>query len=160
MRLISLKDLEKKRNSQMDWFKENNPSSLPDPLFDEEGVFSNGNWNCGEATYIRQYINDLDYNASNVKEYEMKSQNGHELFGEVIVVMSYFEDMTYVQITTRDNVETDDLDWYDNTIINQYFIQIYKSRGAIERFLHNGNPITRIEYLMLLNKIKATGYKF
>lgn len=160
MKLLTLKDLEKSKNSQMDWFVTNNPNSLPSSLFDEDGVFSNRNWNCGEAIYIRQYINDLDYNVSNVKEYEMQLPDGQEMFGEVIVAMSYFEDMTYVQITTRDNVETDNRDWYDNTIINQYFIQIYKSRGGIERIVHNGKPITRNEYLMLLNKIKATGYKF
>lgn len=159
MKVITFKDLELKSQYQMKWFKENNPESLPKSLFNNEGIFNDENWNCGEATYIRKYINDLEYNASNVKEYAF-IENGYEMYGEVITVLSYFEDMTYVQITTRDNVEDDDPNWYEKTIINQYFIQIYKSRGAIERLMHNGNPITRKEYLMLLNKIKATGYNF
>lgn len=159
MKYITIEALEERRLEQLEYFKENNKGgSQPRNLFDVNGVFNYKNWNCGEATFIRHFVNKLEWNERVTREFDViYKENDFCISGVILISKQYYEDTTYVQITvdgctyryTEDDNCTD--------FIDQYLIKIYKSRGAIEDFRRNGQPIKRGEYLSLLNILQGSG---
>ncbi len=121
------------------------------------GCFNPENWNGGDGI-IRQYCYDIEYSANRWEAFEVDWYvEDHLHSGDVIVQYAHFEDYNYVTVIVRgyDN-DNRDSDWY----IDQYLIQYYKSRGKTEKVLYNGNPIREDQYIVLLNMIETTGYKF
>ena len=130
----------------------------PKDMFDKNDVFNYNNWNCGQAQFIRHFVNSLEFSVSYVREFDVDyKQFDFCISGAVIVILQYYEDFTYVQIT----VDGDIFRYSDNenevTFVDQYLIKIYKSRGAIEDFRKNGQPIKRNEYVELLNILQESG---
>lgn len=158
MKYITMESLDERRDSQMEYFKKSNPSCLPKDMFDENDEFSYNNWNCGQGQFIRHFINDLEYGVSNIKEFDVEYRNFDLcVSGAVIATKHYYEDFTYVQITVDAYMCKYSDDDYNEEFIDQYLIKIYKSRGAIEDFRKNGQPIKRGEYVALLNILQESG---
>lgn len=163
MKLLTLDDLDWLREKKNNYFKKKQPnSSQPIPLF-ENSIFNSSNWNCGEATPIRNFIYDLEYKDAKSWQYEFEvdyPEFNTYIDGDLFINLHYANDYTYVQLLVDGAINkelNDGLDVKSDYFTNQYFIKIYKRRGGIESFVLNGNPIKRNEYLSLLHILQSVG---
>lgn len=126
----------------------------------KNGVFNPENWNGGDAI-IRNWTDWLRYSVDRkiVDEVTIEYQ-GVEYHIDFIADYTYNEDMNYVTIALDGSIENLKTGHFDNDWYAIVYIKWYKSRGATDLISWNGRPMTEDEYLLLLNIIEKTGYKF
>lgn len=118
------------------------------------GVFTGENWNGGDGIF-RQFF--YDYYKKEAYEVDC-TLNGLEYSVSLIISHTYFEDQNYVTIVIDGNMYRDDN--YEDSINDVAYFSWYKSRGRTELAKYNGEPITEEQYLLILNLLQATGFKF
>lgn len=157
-KLITLDDLDELHMNKIKYFKDElKNKSLPAPLFCSDGNYNESNWNSGESTYIREFINVARYDRVKAKHYDfdvMYWEADINVYGELFITCDYIDDFTYLFITVDGKTYIADTDRESN-FINQYMVKIYKNRGNIHTFTHNGKPIKRNNYLSLLHILQS-----
>lgn len=109
--------------------------------FNEDGSWNPDNWNGGDLTFLRQFINtELDCPKDHIiKSFDDESNEDYE--NTLILSYNKYNEQNYLIITHLDNFEN---------VISIYYITYYKDRGNTEQITKNLKPITEDEYLELL----------
>jgi hypothetical protein len=121
------------------------------------GEFNPSNWNGGDGL-IRQWTEEVKYNEELRDWYELNWKDDcFEYDCAFIVNYSNYEDMNYVTIIL-DGSRFDGDESYD--FLDTITIAWYKSRGKTDHIKYNAYYITEDQYILLLNLIEKTGFKF
>lgn len=160
--MITKESLIKRHKERVKEYKKDNTKfgSLPESLFNfKTGNFNYDNWNGGDSV-IRQltgrvidnHFCEITYDYQYTKDFVYD-----DMYGEIIMVGTYSNDHSYIQILINYNDE-DEFEIDQNIL--QYAITYYKNRGKTDQILKNGIIINFEEYLKLLNIIESSGFKF